>query len=243
MTVMQASYQDRIIVALDGEPADIFRWSHELAGEARWVKVGMTLFYLSGPAIIEELKSLGYKVFLDLKLHDIPHQVEGAARRLGRLGVDLITVHAAGGRAMMGAALEGARKGAEEAGKTPPKVVAVTVLTSMTNQTLHDIGVSDDTNTQVDRLMRLASEACLDGIVCSPHEAAAARSTLGGGAWIVTPGVRPAGADKGDQSRIMTPADALNVGATHLVIGRPITDSPNPKQAYREIINAIANIP
>jgi len=224
---------------LDGNPDESRQWARELAGEARWVKVGMTLFYLTGPAIIDEMQALGYKVFLDLKLHDIPHQVEGAANRLGRLGVDLLTVHALGGRAMMAAALHGANQGAKAAGKVPPKVIAVTVLTSMNDASLQDVGVPDTVEQEVQLLMRLSAQSCLDGIVCSPREAAEARSSLGMGALIVTPGVRPAGAATGDQSRVMTPREALWAGASHLVIGRPITEAKDRVKAYNDILHSL----
>jgi len=234
---------DHIIVALDGSLEEARHWAQELQGHATWVKVGMTLYYQTGPAIIKEMKDLGYKVFLDLKLHDIPNQVEGAARTLGALGVDLLTVHASGGRAMMASAMLGAREGAESAGYAVPKVIAVTVLTSMNDNTLQSIGVTDVAADQVERLIRLSKEACTDGIVCSPHEAATARSILGplseNGAWIVTPGVRPLGADAGDQSRIATPKQALDAGASHLVIGRPITQATDSVQSYCDIIEEL----
>ena len=234
---------DQVIVALDGSVEEARYWAQELQGHATWVKVGMTLFYQMGPAIIKEMKDLGYKVFLDLKLHDIPNQVEGAARVLGTLGVDLLTVHASGGRAMMASAMLGAREGAESVGCAVPKVIAVTVLTSMNDNTLESIGVSDTAASQVERLIRLSKEACTDGVVCSPQEAAVARSILGpfseSGVWIVTPGVRPVGADKGDQSRIATPKQAIDAGASHLVIGRPITQVDDRIRAYCAIIEEL----
>ena len=239
MTDLATDLRDQIIVALDGTPEEALQWAEELSGEARWVKVGMTLFYQTGPEIIKHMKTLGYKVFLDLKLHDIPNQVEGAARVLGGLGVDLLTVHASGGRAMMASAMLGARAGAEQAGCPVPKVIAVTVLTSMTDNTLQSIGVSDTASSQVERLIRLSKEACTDGIVCSPHEARMARSILGQDAYIVTPGVRPMGAAVGDQSRVMTPAEAFAARASHLVIGRPITGAKNSLQAYCAIVEEI----
>jgi len=234
--------RNQIIVALDGSLEEALQWADELQGEAVWVKVGMTLFYQTGPSIIKQMKDRGFKVFLDLKLHDIPNQVENASAALVRLGVDLITVHAGGGRAMMASAMLGARKGAEDASVSVPKVVAVTVLTSMTDDTLESIGVSDTAENQVERLIRLSKEACTDGIVCSPHEASMARSILGSGAYIVTPGVRPVGAEAGDQSRIMTPAKACASGASHLVIGRPITEAADRKEAFRAIAEEIEGV-
>ena len=231
--------REQIIVALDGSIEESMLWAKELSSHAAWVKVGMTLFYQTGPRIIDDMKDMGYKVFLDLKLHDIPHQVENASSKLAALGVDLMTIHAAGGRAMMASAMLGARTGAEAAGKDVPKVVAVTVLTSMTDDTLEVIGIMDSAQVQVERLIRLSKEACVNGIVCSPHEAATARSILGIGASIVTPGVRPLGADTGDQSRVMTPKRALEAGATQLVIGRPITQAEDRVRAFNDIIEGL----
>jgi len=228
--------KERLIVALDGNPEEVGTWADALQGVASWVKVGMTLHYVLGRRIIDDLHARGFKVFLDLKLHDIPHQVEGAAYALGALGVEMMTVHASGGLDMMAAAVAGANRGAEEVGNKPPIVLAVTVLTSMTADTLHSLGVADEPQTQVERLTRLAQEAGVGGIVCSPLEAPIARAIMGPEAAIVTPGVRPAGAATDDQSRIATPAQALDVGATHLVIGRPITQAPDPAAAARAIL-------
>jgi len=174
--------------------------------------------------------------FVDLKLHDIPHQVEGAAREIAKLGCAMFTVHAAGGRAMMEAAVRGARAGAKEAGVKKPAVLAVTVLTSMDDEDLLDIGVNASADVQVARLARLARESGVDGVVCSPQEASAMREALGPDALIVTPGVRPTWAAAGDQARIATPAAALEAGASHLVIGRPITQADDPAQAFDRIV-------
>lgn len=227
---------DRVIVALDQPDTEAaMACARALQGEARWVKVGMTLFYREGPAAVRAMKELGFDVFVDLKLHDIPHQVEGAARELARLGVGMLTVHAGGGAPMMEAAVRGACAGAEEACVPRPAVIAVTVLTSMDPDTLASVGVPDEPAEQVAGLAALARTAGVDGIVCSPQEAAAMRALLGPSALIVTPGVRPPGADAGDQSRIATPAAAIEAGASHLVIGRPITGDPDPAQAFRRI--------
>jgi len=236
--------RDQIIVALDGDPHEASEWAQELSGTARWAKIGMTLFYLTGPVIVKELHALGYRVFMDLKLHDIPNQVEGAAERLARLGVDLITVHAFGGRDMMTAAMKGAVCGAEAVQKPAPAIIAVTVLTSMSDADLNAVGVSDKVEQEVSRLRGLACSADglgsgLNGIVCSPLEAAEARKALGQDAWIVTPGVRPAGAEAGDQTRVMTPSEALAAGASHLVIGRPITQAQDRVQAFNDIVAGI----
>jgi len=232
--------KDQLIVALDGAPDEVTAWADALQGVVTWVKVGMTLHYVLGTRIIDDLHARGFKVFLDLKLHDIPHQVEGAAEALAGLGVEMMTVHASGGLDMMAAAVRGANRGAEEAGKPAPKILAVTVLTSMDAADLQQIGVTDEPQVQVERLVRLAHEACIRGIVCSPLEASLARSILGSGATIVTPGVRPTGSATGDQSRIATPARALELGATHLVVGRPITQAEDPAAAARSILQELA---
>ncbi|MDR1775600.1 MAG: orotidine-5'-phosphate decarboxylase [Actinomycetes bacterium] len=231
---------ERIIVALDGSPVEARNWARRLSGTARWVKIGMTLFDITGPSIVPEMHDLGFKVFLDLKLHDIPFQVEHAAEHLASLGVDLLTVHAFGGRSMMGAAVEGSRRGAEAEDKPAPHVLAVTVLTSANEGTMASIGINRPIIEQVELLARLAREACVHGVVCSPFEASMVRSILGTGADIVTPGVRPAGASADDQSRVATPAQALQNGATQLVIGRPITQAADPVAAFQAILDEIA---
>ncbi|MCL2332433.1 MAG: orotidine-5'-phosphate decarboxylase [Actinomycetia bacterium] len=231
--------QDSLIVALDGSPEEVEVWADALQGVVSWVKVGMTLHYVLGARIIDELHARGFKVFLDLKLHDIPHQVEGAAAALGALGIEMMTVHASGGLEMMAAAVSGASRGSLEAGKPAPTVLAVTVLTSMDAATLASVGVPHDPQAQVEHLTRLAQTACAGGVVCSPLEAPIVRSIMGAGKEIVTPGVRPDGADSGDQSRIATPARALELGATRIVVGRPITQERDPATAARAILREL----
>jgi len=230
---------DRLMVALDGSVDEARMWARELQGSVAWVKCGMTLFYQTGPTIAKEMKDCGFKVFIDLKLHDIPHQVEGAARALAALDIDLITIHALGGQAMMEAAMCGITKGAADAGLERPRVVAVTILTSTDLATAHSIGLEGTAVQQVERLTRLAKAAGVDGIVCSAQEAPMAREILGPEAIIITPGVRPAGADVGDQNRVLTPAAAFASGASHLVIGRPITQAHSRALAAQEIIAEI----
>ncbi len=229
----------RIIVALDCAPDEALDLGEQLAGHARWIKIGMTLYYAVGPAIVRQFHKLGFRVFLDLKLHDIPHQVSGAAASLARAGADLITVHADGGVDMMTSAMKGVKRGAEEAGLAVPAVCGITVLTSMDDAALASIGVPDAPLVQVKRLATLARESGLNGVVCSPQEAAAMRDLLGEDAMIVTPGVRPAGAALGDQSRVATPAEAFAAGASHLVIGRPITRAENPVEAFEDIVASL----
>ena len=227
---------ENLIVALDVDESAALELAESLSGVVSWVKVGMTLFYAHGPAIVSRFRETGFEVFLDLKLHDIPHQVEGAARSVASLGAGLLTVHASGGVEMVAAAVKGAREGAAAAGLEPPAILAVTVLTSMDDEGLGLIGVPRPSVEQVALLAGLAVGAGADGIVCSPLEAEAMRGLLGPDALVVTPGVRPSWASRGDQSRVLTPAEALSAGASHLVVGRPITGASDPADAARRII-------
>ncbi|HEX9093101.1 MAG TPA: orotidine-5'-phosphate decarboxylase [Coriobacteriia bacterium] len=227
---------DRIIVALDTPDAQsALDLASSLRGRARWLKVGMTLFCGEGPAVVHALSDMGFDVFLDLKLHDIPHQVEGAARALGGLGVGMVTVHAAGGPAMVAAAVKGAAAGAARAGVPRPAVLAVTVLTSLDAVALASTGVRDDPSEQVRRLTALAIAAGADGVVCSPQEVAEARNLVGPRALVVTPGIRPVWAEVGDQARVASPAAAFSSGASHIVVGRPVTGAKDPAAAFDRI--------
>lgn len=227
--------RDQIIVALDTDAHTALALARGLQGRATWLKVGMTLFYAEGPEIVTTLRQMGFEIFLDLKLHDIPHQVEGAAREIARLGVSMFTVHAAGGAEMMAAAVRGACAGSKECGLDTPAVLAVTVLTSMDQTALTQTGVSADPTRQVQRLASLAMESGVQGVVCSPQEASTMRAIMGPERLIVTPGIRPTGADQDDQVRVSTPQAALDAGASHLVIGRPITTAAQPVQAFERI--------
>lgn len=231
---------DALIVALDGTPAQVDRWADELVGAVRWVKIGMTNYYAQGPALVARLRDAGFRVFLDLKLHDIPHQVRGAAHAVAALGVDMVTVHASGGQAMVGAAVEGALQGAESVGFPTPAVLAVTVLTSMDGPALRGIGIREEPGALVDTMARAAVAAGASGIVCSPMEAAWARATLGEQPYIVTPGVRPTWADNDDQARTLGPREAVVNGASHLVVGRPITSSGDVAGAAARILAEMA---
>ncbi len=236
--------QDRIIVALDtGDAGEALALAERLYDRARWLKIGMTLFYAAGPDIVERLRTMEFSLFVDLKIHDIPHQAEGAARELARLGCSLLTVHAAGGPAMIEAAVRGAGRGADDAGFDAPKVVAVTVLTSIDADALAVLGVPGSPAEQAARLARVAVDAGADGVVCSPQEAQIMRDLLGPDAEVVTPGIRPPGADAGDQARVATPAQALLAGASKLVIGRPITEAPDPVRAFDEITAELEEMP
>jgi len=230
---------DRIIVALDtSTAADAIALAHGLRGRARWVKVGMTLFYAEGPLVVTALRALGFDVFIDLKLHDIPHQVRGAAASLAKLDAGIITVHCSGGAAMIESAVTGAREGAEAVGLEPPAVIGVTVLTSHDDAGLAELGLSRGAADQAELLARLAMGAGADGVVCSPHEAAAMRGIVGDG-LVITPGVRPLGAEVGDQSRVATPAAALAAGASYIVVGRPITAAADPAAAFEAIAREV----
>jgi orotidine-5'-phosphate decarboxylase len=227
--------REKIIVALDhDDPERALEAARSLAGKVGWMKVGLTLYATGGPAVVEELKRLGYRVFVDLKLHDIPHQVSGAVRALAHVGADMLTVHASGGAAMLAAATEAAAE-AETSG-VRPAIVAVTVLTSLDAASLAAVGVARPPIEQVELLAALARDTGCDGVVCAPSEARAMRALLGPDALVVTPGVRPSWAAADDQARIATPEAALGSGASHLVIGRPITAAPDPVAALERIV-------
>ena len=227
--------RERIIVAIDCGRGEALELADALAGHARWLKVGMTLYYAEGPAIVSAFKERGFKVFLDLKFHDIPHQVRGAVKSAAHSGADLVTVHGSGSEAMLRACHEGA-VAAREAYGYAPYVIAITVLTSIDQAELAKVGVERAIPEQAAALAKLACDSGLDGIVCSPQEAAAMRELLGEDALIVTPGVRPAGAELGDQSRVATPAAAIAAGASHIVVGRPITQAEDVVEAFEAIV-------
>ncbi|MDM8301184.1 orotidine-5'-phosphate decarboxylase [Collinsella tanakaei] len=238
--MLETDARERVIVALDCDRTRALELADALRGHAAWLKVGMTLFYAEGPAIVRELRERGFKVFLDLKLHDIPHQVRGAAEAAARTGADLLTIHGLGAGAMMAAAREGVEAAARDAERA--RVIAVTVLTSMDQAALSQIGVELPVADEADRLARLAHDNGIDGVVCSPQEAARMRELLGEGALIVTPGVRPAGAALGDQSRVATPAEAIGRGASHIVVGRPITGADDPVAACDAIVTELVEL-
>lgn len=230
----------RIMVALDYANAEGAEGLlKQLEGIPCYVKVGMQLFYAAGPGFVASLKERGYKVFLDVKMHDIPNTVKGGAESVTRLGVDVFNVHAAGGKQMMEAALEGVDKGLSS-GAERPIVIGVTQLTSTSVQVLNDeIGLTGTVEQAVIRYARLAHAAGLQGVVASPLEVTAIKAACGDGFVTVTPGIRPAGADVGDQSRIMTPAEAFAQGTDYVVIGRPITGAADPRAAIEAIIDSI----
>jgi orotidine-5'-phosphate decarboxylase len=224
--------KDRICAAIDfpswvaAEP-----FARAVAPEVGMLKVGLELFVAEGPPVVRAAAALGRPLFLDLKLHDIPNTVEGAARSAAASGAALLTVHASGGAEMVRAAVRGAGPGV--------RVLAVTVLTSLDSAALAAIGLAGPPEDAVVRLAKLAVGAGAGGIVCSPHEAAAVRAAVGPGPLLVIPGVRPAGATKGDQARVATPAEAVRAGADVLVIGRPLREGGDPAAAARAIAAAL----
>jgi orotidine-5'-phosphate decarboxylase len=228
---------DRLIVALDLPSANAaLDIVDELQGLCRWFKVGMELYYAAGAGIVQRLRDRGFDVFLDLKLHDIPNTVAGAIRSVSGTGASLLTIHASGGEKMMRAAAQAASR------PESPRLLAVSVLTSISAEELAATGVPDPPQTQVLRLARLAQAAGISGLVCSPEEVAAVRQLMGPEALLVVPGVRPAGAaGSDDQARIATAAEAIARGASMLVVGRPITQASDPSRAAAALLNEIAS--
>ena len=207
-----------------------------------WFKVGSQLFTSNGPDVVKKIVETGSRVFLDLKFHDIPHQVAGAARSATELGVSMFTVHASGGAEMMRTASESARETAAKKGTPSPYVVAVSVLTSIDVAILAQVGISGNSIEAVMRLVKLAESSGVDGVVCSPNEAESIRAAVSNKDFlIVTPGIRPADSAKADdQKRVATPMMALNSGASYLVVGRPITAASDPVIAAEQILSEIA---
>lgn len=226
--------KDLLAVALDVPEARLaLDLVDRLGDSCRWLKVGMELYYAAGNALLEALRARGYRIFLDLKLHDIPNTVAGGVHSLVKYEAELLTVHAFGGGAMLTAAAEAA--------KVPgaPRLLAVTVLTSMDAAALNAVGVSDSPAEQVLRLARLAKNSGIDGMVCSAEEVATLRAELGPEVLLVVPGIRPTGDAADDQRRVATPTEAIARGASMLVVGRPITRAANPADAARAILSEI----
>lgn len=233
--------RERLLVALD---VDDWSRARELAELLRGVvggfKVGMRLYYRVGPAVLEFLRGMGKEVFADLKLHDIPSTVAGGVRALTAAGASIINVHAAGGRAMMQAAAEAAAAEAARLGIPRPKVVAVTVLTSLEDRELREeVGIPESPVAVALRWALLAKERGLDGAVAAPREAAAIKKACGPEFLLITPGVRPPGAPLDDQRRVMTPGEAVRAGADYIVVGRPILRAPDPVRAAEEIVRSL----
>jgi len=227
----------QLIVALDVPgKAEAIAALDRLPAEVVYYKVGLELFCAAGPGVLEPFRTRRKHVFLDLKLHDIPRTVERAVQAAARHGVYMLTVHAAGGAAMLRAAADAARA----AGPAAPKIVAVTVLTSLDQQDLADLGVQRSPGAQAQALARLALAAGVDGLVCSPHEAAALRGEFGPQPLLVTPGIRLPAEARGDQKRVATPAAAVQAGADFLVVGRPILEAAEPATAALQVLSAMA---
>jgi orotidine-5'-phosphate decarboxylase len=225
--------KDKIIVALDLPSVDSARNMIKTLGKAvSWYKIGLQLFALGGPTFVQEVKASGAKIFLDLKFHDIPNTVRSAVEAACALGVDMLTIHLSGGSEMCQAAVKGR-------GSDATLILGVTVLTSQTEATFSEIGVNRSMTEQVIALARLAKATGITGLIASPLELEPLRREIGKSLVIVTPGVRPTWSEAGDQKRFTTPADAINLGADYLVIGRPITGAADPKAAFSRIASEL----
>ena len=222
----------KVIVALDyADAASALNLVNQLDPALCKLKVGKELFTAAGPQLVEKLIAKNFSVFLDLKFHDIPNTVKNACEAASNLGVWMINVHASGGSAMMQAALEGVNKS-----KHQPYLIAVTVLTSMNQASLNEIGIETSVENHVLKLSKLTENAGLHGVVCSALETQLLKKYLADDFLLITPGIRPASANMDDQSRVLTPSQALQMGASYLVIGRPITQADNPLKALEAII-------
>lgn len=224
----------RIIVALDVEGREEALSLVKRLEKAEIFKVGLKLFTAEGPSLLQEIQNTGKKIFLDLKLHDIPNTVAEAVKMCIKLGAHMLTLHSSGGREMMARAVKAARE-AENRGKTKPLLLAVTILTSLKEEELREIGMNASTRRQVLRLAKLAKEAEMDGVVCSPQEIDIIKEEFGRDFLVITPGIRPSWAVPHDQKRIMTPSLAIKKGADYLVVGRPIIKASSPQKAFLKI--------
>ncbi|MDT8273883.1 MAG: orotidine-5'-phosphate decarboxylase [Desulfomonilia bacterium] len=231
------AFRDRIIFALDvGDLPSARRWVQKLRTHVGWFKVGMELFTATGPDIISLVKEGGLKCFLDLKFHDIPNTVSGAIRSATRIGADMVTIHISGGRDMITAAMDAAIDEAKQTGTQRPNVVGVSVLTSLNGGDLREIGFERPPGEQTMHLAKLASTFGIDGLVCSAEDLRDLRKTVPEGFTLITPGIRTAWSLQGDQKRIATPKMAIDAGADFLVIGRPISQAPDPVEAVQRIV-------
>jgi orotidine-5'-phosphate decarboxylase len=235
--------KDRVIVPLDvADEQAAIALIERLESVSFW-KVGLELFTSTGPKILEVLKSRQKRIFLDLKFHDIPNTVAGACRAAARYGVDLLTIHATSGREALKAATEAIQAGATDGGVEPPKLIAITLLTSLSSRQLaFELKIPLELPEYALEMALMAKEMGLDGAVCSPQEVAQLRQTCGDDFLLVCPGVRPTWAQKGDQARSLTPAQALLAGANYLVIGRPITAAADPELAWKRICEELITV-
>ncbi len=237
--------RNKLIVALDVDSAAKAReLVNALRGVAGMFKVGSQLFTAAGPAVVKEIVASGEQVFLDLKYHDIPNTVAQAGVEATRLGVSIFNIHAVGGREMMRRTADAVTECAENEGILRPVVIAVTALTSANAETLQDVGINDMPDELVSRLARLANESGMDGVVASPQEIGIVRGAVRNGRFVVvTPGIRPAGADLLDQKRVTTPREAVAAGADYIVVGRPILTADDPAEAARRILADMELVP
>lgn len=234
---------DRIIFALDvGTLAAAGDWVVKLGGRVGYFKVGLELFTAAGPEVVTRIRGAGIKCFLDLKFHDIPNTVAGAVRSATRLGVDMLTIHLSGGQTMAEAALAAAAEEADRLGLKRPAIIGVSVLTSLGESDLKDLGWHAGVKEQVERLLQLGVSTGLDGMVCSAADLPSIRHLTPPGFRLITPGIRPSGAAVGDQARIATPGAAVKAGADLLVIGRPISEAQDPRAAVDRIVAEIAAV-
>lgn len=225
-----------LILVLDAQsPREVAPTLKQLAGTVRWVKVGLEMYTACGPDCVRQVADLGFKVFLDLKLHDIPNTVAKAVESASRLPIGMLTLHTGGGREMMEWAVKAQKQHAPEL-----LLLGVTVLTSMSEAGLREVGVASSPSEQVTRLGQLAEAAGLRGLVCSPLEIAPLRAKLGSDAKLVTPGIRPRTASLDDQTRVMTPGEAARAGSNFIVVGRPIFRAPDPVAAAKAILSELA---
>lgn len=234
---MNSDIKKHLIVALDLPTADeALKTASELKGLVNYMKVGKQLFTAAGPDFIERLHDEGFKVFLDMKFHDIPNTVGAASVEAAKLGVFMFNMHTSGGIEMMKTAAERVRDFSEKNGVHRPLLIGVTVLTSLGNEDLHKIGITNDVRAQVQLLSRLAKDSGLDGVVASAQEIKMIKEECGQDFIIVTPGIRPAGSPPDDQKRTMTAAEALNEGADYIVVGRPVTGAKDKAEAVRTLL-------
>ncbi len=230
--------KDKIIFALDVANKDeASKWISVLKGRVGFFKIGLELFTAAGPDIVSQVKAAGIRVFLDLKFHDIPNTVAGAVRSAVRLGVDMMTLHLSGGSAMIAAGVDAAREESSNLGLKKPRIIGVSVLTSLGDSDMKELGFRSNAVEQVMTLLSVALKSGADGMVCSPADLDRVSPLAPKGFTIITPGVRPAGTDKGDQSRVATPASAIKAGSSLLVIGRPISAAIDPVKAVELIVS------
>jgi len=232
--------KDRIIFALDvGTIKEAHEWVKLLGTQVGWFKVGLELFSAEGPAVVGIIKESGLRCFLDLKFHDIPNTVYGAVRSATKLRADMMTIHISGGADMIRAALKAAQEEALSCGISTPKIIGVSMLTSLNQEDLGDMGIHRPVKDHVKSMVALACKNSIDGIVCSPADLAFVRAHIPARTTVITPGIRPDWASKGDQKRIASPQAAIRAGADLLVIGRPISQADDPVEAVKRIVGEI----